>query len=283
MTVALETVELGRDWGGLRVLHDVSLTVRASERHAIIVPNGAGKSTLFSMVSGRIRPSRGRILFEGRDVSSLAEHRRARLGISQTFQRSALFDNLSTLDNLTLALARATRHRRFRPAAQRALRARAYEQLGQVELRGRASVPAGQLAHGERRRLELSLALATEPRLLLFDEPAAGLTDPERATFVEIVRQLPAAITVLLVEHDLDVVKALATTVTVLDAGRVIAQGTPEEVGRDGRVREAYLGRRSRLASDMASGVGSPPARTGGPAASAGRRSDGSGGGDAPC
>jgi len=224
---------------------DVTLTVHQGDRHALIGPNGAGKSTLFSMVSGTVPVSSGRICFRGDEITRTAEYRRARLGIGKTFQHSNLFDGLTALENVALPV-----RRRLGVAWQMLLPARRYEAatgqaralLDTVGLAGRADVAAGALSHGERRQLEVAMALATGPVLLLLDEPTAGMSRAESAAFVEMIGRLPRSLTVLIIEHDIDVVFALANRITVMHVGRLLADGTPEEVRNSAAVQEAYLG-----------------------------------------
>ena len=235
MTGLLETEGLTRRYGSLVALDGVSLSVAAGARHAVIGPNGAGKSTLFALVTGSLRPTAGRISFDGRDVTGRPDHARARAGMAKTFQHSSLFTSLPVLDNVALATRRAAGlgMAMVRPAGRHAaVREAAMRQLE----------PAAALSHGERRQLEVAIALATSPRLLLLDEPTAGMSAADSARFAELVESLGAAVTVLIIEHDLDVVFRLATRVTVLHLGRVLADGTPDEVRADETVQRAYLG-----------------------------------------
>ena len=221
MTGLLEVEGLTRRYGSLVALDGVSLSVAAGARHAVIGPNGAGKSTLFALVTGSLRPSAGRITFDGQDVTRRPDHARARAGMGKTFQHSSLFTSLPVLDNVAMATQRVAG-------------------LGMAMLR-----PAGRLAavrEQAMRQLEVAVALATSPRLLLLDEPTAGLSAADSARFAELVVSLGQAVTVLLIEHDLDVVFRLATHVTVLHLGRVLADGTPGEVRADETVQRAYLG-----------------------------------------
>ena len=248
----LELREVRKDYGSLKAVAGVSLAVRAGARQAIIGPNGAGKSTLLDLVSGTTRVSGGRVLFRGADVTGLAEHRRARLGIAKTFQRSNLFDGLPAADNVMIAVQRraGVARRWLRPAGDfTVVAARAAELLELVGLGGRAGVEAGQLSHGERRQLEMAIALAGEPALLLLDEPTAGMSRSESDAFVGLVAALPAALSVLLIEHDLDVVFAVAGTITVMAAGSVIAEGPPAEIRASPEVQQAYLG--AQRAADL--------------------------------
>jgi branched-chain amino acid transport system ATP-binding protein len=245
VTALLETVGLTRRYGSLLALDRVSLAVAAGARHAVIGPNGAGKSTLFGLVTGSLRPSAGRVLLDGQDVTRRPDHARARAGMAKTFQHSSLFSSLSVLDNVALATQRAAGRgmAMLRPAARhRDLQERAMAQLELVGLAGRSSTPAAALSHGERRQLEVALALATSPRLLLLDEPTAGMSAADSARFAELIESLGTAVTVLIIEHDLDVVFRLASRVTVLHLGRVLADGTPGQVRVDESVRRAYLG-----------------------------------------
>jgi branched-chain amino acid transport system ATP-binding protein len=241
----LETRGLTRRYGSLLALDAVSLSVAAGARHAVIGPNGAGKSTLFGLITGALRATAGRVVFDGRDVTRRPDHARARAGMGKTFQHSSLFTSLPVLDNVALATQRVAGRgmAMVRPAGRHpAVRARAMCQLELVGLAGRAAVPAATLSHGERRQLEVALALATSPKLLLLDEPTAGMSAADSARFAELIESLGTAVTVLIIEHDLDVVFRLATRVTVLHLGRVLADGTPEEIRADETVRRAYLG-----------------------------------------
>lgn len=232
-------------YGSLRAVDDVSFALRSGERHALIGPNGAGKSTLLAVIAGSLRSTRGRILVAGQDVTRSSEHRRARLGVAKTFQHSSVFLGLSVLDNVALAAQpELGLGRRWFSSARRfgQLWQRAYECLDAVDLGDRAQDLARSLSHGERRQLEVAVALAGRPRLLLLDEPTAGMSAAESASFVRLVRSLPEQVTVLLIEHDLDVVFQLATVVSVLHLGRLIASGPPEQVRESDAVQEAYLG-----------------------------------------
>jgi branched-chain amino acid transport system ATP-binding protein len=240
---------VGRSYGALRVLDDVSFEVRAGARHAIIGPNGAGKSTLFAIMSGRLRPTDGTVRFRDADITASNEVHRAALGIQQTLQHSSLFTSLSVLDNVSLAVQRSAGicARWWRPANRYAKVAAAgsgyLERLGLAE---RADVPVAALSHGERRQLEVAVALATEPTVLMLDEPTAGMSAAETARFVELIKQLPDSMTVLFVEHDIDVVMSLSSTISVLNLGRLIATGTPAQIVENEAVRAAYLSGSSR-------------------------------------
>ena len=245
MTPALELTGVSRHYGSLRAVDDVSFPVVPGARHAVIGPNGAGKSTLFGVVAGTIRPSAGRVVIDGRDVTGLSEPRRAARGVAKTFQHSSLFLGMTCADNVAVAVQRRAGLGFSMLRSTRGLRQvtdPTGELLERVGLPDRADVPAAALSHGERRQLEVALALATEPRLLLLDEPTAGMSAAESDRFSALVEALPTQMTVLLIEHDLDVVFRLATHVTVLHVGRVLADGSPDQVRASAEVQEAYLG-----------------------------------------
>jgi len=246
MTV-LRCAGLSRSFGALKAVDDVDLTVEPGARHALIGPNGAGKSTLFKLVTGTMRAAAGTVELNGQDVSRRSEVQRCRLGMSQTMQHASLFASMTATETVALAVQRHSGRRiGLLPRSRPEVRARAEQLLADVGLAGRSNVVVPSLAHGERKQLEVALALACNPSLLLLDEPAAGMSPAERARLVELVQGLPAEITVLFVEHDLDLVFALADAVTVLHLGRVLLSGTPAEVRASEAVREAYLGTRRR-------------------------------------
>ncbi|TQN42776.1 amino acid/amide ABC transporter ATP-binding protein 1 (HAAT family) [Blastococcus colisei] len=234
---------VARHFGALKAVDDVRLEVPAGARHALIGPNGAGKSTLFKLITGALPLSAGTISLAGSDISRLSEHQRARRGISQTLQHSSLFLTQTVQQNVLLAAQRrhSSRHSLV-PRRQAAARERVEALLSDVGLAGRAATPVAALSHGERRQVEVAVALACEPRLLLLDEPAAGMSPAESAQLVGLLKSLPESVTLVIVEHDLDVVFALATSVTVLHLGRVLLTGTPDEVRTSEAVQEAYLG-----------------------------------------
>ncbi|MDQ6714480.1 MAG: ABC transporter ATP-binding protein [Candidatus Dormibacteraeota bacterium] len=232
-------------FGAVAALQDVSLEIASGERRALIGPNGAGKTTLFDVITGSRRPTSGRVLLAGADVTRVSTSRRARLGLARTFQRSALFPDLTSAENLALAV-RARMRIGWRVWPSRTERTVAGEVSSRLEAAGLASLarrPARTLAHGEQRSLEIELALAGQPRLLLLDEPMAGLSGAERQSAVIRLQALPEEVTLVLVEHDLDVVFAVAQRISVLDHGVLIAEGTPAEIRADHRVQEVYLGR----------------------------------------
>lgn len=235
---------VSKRYGSLAAVDHLSLRVSAGERHALIGPNGAGKSTLFQLVAGALASSGGTIRFAGRDITRLPEHRRVRLGISQTYQHSSLFDGLTVLENAQVAVQRHLGLGRsvLRRASSAGVMERVGELLARAGLASSCSKTAGALSHGQRRQLEVALALATEPTLLLMDEPTAGMSGEESTALVELIRALPPDLTLLLVEHDMGVVFSLATRISVLEAGRLLADGTPTEIRGSAAVQRAYLG-----------------------------------------
>ena len=241
----LETRELYKHFGGLVATNRVSLSIREGELHAVIGPNGAGKTTLIAQLAGELRPDSGAILFDGRDVTRLPVQRRAASGLARSFQITSVFPPFSALANVALAVqAHAGHSFRFWKAASndKALTGPALDALELVGLGPRADVPAELLSHGEQRQLEIAMALATGPRMLLLDEPMAGMGPVEGALMVDLLRKLKRRYTILLIEHDMDAVFALADWITVLVHGAVIATGTPDEIRSDPEVRRAYLG-----------------------------------------
>jgi len=226
----------------LAAVDGVDLHLTAGARHALIGPNGAGKTTLLHLLAGTLRPVGGRIRLAGRDITRAGPARRARLGVGRSFQTPALLNSLSTVDNLVLAAWRHTRISRWAPTRYRHLARRGLDQLAALGLADHAHQPAGALAHGQRRLLDIAVALAGAPKLLLLDEPAAGLPDADLQRLHTVLHGLPTEVAVVLVEHNLDLVAATATTVTVLHQGRILATGTPADVAADPTVREVYLG-----------------------------------------
>jgi branched-chain amino acid transport system ATP-binding protein len=226
-------------------LQEVSLSVERGERRAIIGPNGAGKTTLFNLLSGELAPAAGRIYLDDQDITSLPVHRRVQLGVGRTFQRNSLFPNLTVFENVRLAVQSRARagHRPFVPVDKlEGLTAETNEIVGRFDLTAEAESPAGYLSYGVQRQLEVALALATASRVLLLDEPTAGMSPAETLTMTALIRDLPRDITLLIIEHDMDVVFGLADRVTVLHYGKVIAEGTPLEIRNDPGVMEVYLG-----------------------------------------
>jgi branched-chain amino acid transport system ATP-binding protein len=247
MPPVLQTRGLGRAFGALRAVADVSLTVESGELRAIIGPNGAGKTTLFHLISGLLAPTAGQILFHGREVTALGAPERCRRGISRTFQITSIFGELSVLENVRMAV-QLKGGGNFRLLGGRALLAaseqRARESLDFLGLAARADEPAATLPHGDQRLLEIAMAVAQEPALLLLDEPTQGLSAEDTAATVAVIRQIARKrrLTILLVEHDMDVVFDLAQRISVLHFGRLIADGEPEAIRASAEVQEAYLG-----------------------------------------
>jgi branched-chain amino acid transport system ATP-binding protein len=241
----LRLQRLHKSYGALVVSDDVTLNVGRGQLHAVIGPNGAGKTTLINQVSGLASPDAGRIVFDGDDITALPLHQRVRRGLARSFQITSILPGFTVLDNVALAVqARSGSSFRFvgNPARERVLNEPAMTFLHLVGLGERAALAAGLLSHGEKRQLELAIALATEPKLLLLDEPLAGTGHEESARLVETLRALKGRYTIVLVEHDMDAVFALADCVTVLVYGRVIATGAPASVRANPEVRSAYLG-----------------------------------------
>jgi branched-chain amino acid transport system ATP-binding protein len=250
VTAVLELADVGRRYGELRAVDSVTLAVEAGSRHALIGPNGAGKSTLFHLISGTVRPTSGRIRFLGIDVTRRGPQRRTRLGMGRTFQHSSLFDDLTARENVALAAQRKLghAHNAVLPTSRFPdVDARSDELLGLVGLADFGELDAGSLSYGHRRQLEVALALATAPRLLLLDEPTAGMSRDEAARFMALIGGLPQELTLMIVEHDMDIVFGLATVVSVLDAGHLIASGPPAEIRASAAVQEAYLGPGDRM------------------------------------
>ena len=244
-TPALDLQSVSQHFGSLKAVDDVSFTVTAGSRHAVIGPNGAGKSTLFALIAGTLRATAGTVLLDGEDVTAVPEHQRVAHGLVRTFQHSSLFLSATVLENVILAAQRRA-HLSFamlRPVRRRAaLLTEAHEVLASVGLEDRAAARAGALSHGERRQLEVGVALACRPTLLLLDEPAAGMSPAETARLMILIQSLPAQVTVMIVEHDLDLVFGVADQMTVLHHGRHLVSGTPAEVRASVEVQRAYLG-----------------------------------------
>jgi branched-chain amino acid transport system ATP-binding protein len=241
----LQIEGLAKRFGGIVATDDLTLTVNSGELHAVIGPNGAGKTTLIAQLSGQLVPDSGRIRFAGDDITGLPPYRRSLLGLARSFQITSLFLDMSVLDNVALAVQAHAGHsfRFWRDARKEAeLREPARAALERAGLAARADRPASALSHGEHRQLELAMALAGQPRMLLLDEPMAGLGPEESARMVEMLQGLKKELTILLVEHDMEAVFALADRITVLVYGRAIASGSPEAIRGDEAVREAYLG-----------------------------------------
>jgi branched-chain amino acid transport system ATP-binding protein len=240
---------VGRRFGGLRAVAEVDLEVRPGERLAILGPNGAGKTTLFNLISGEFPPTEGSIELFGRDVTREPARRRARAGLSRTFQTSRLLLGLSVEDNLYLAVLGVRRgHLRpvRLPGADGELRNKARGVAEAVGLAGRLGTVVGELSHGEQRQLEVAMARAADPKLMMLDEPAAGLSPPERDALTSLLLALDPQVTLILIEHDMDVALRVAQRVTMMHDGRVIAQGTPAEIRTNQLVHDLYIGSTNR-------------------------------------
>jgi len=241
----LEVRGLTKSFGALLASDSVELDVREGETHAIIGPNGAGKTTLIGQLAGNLRPDRGRVRFAGEDITALSAAARSHRGFARSFQITSIYLDFTALENVMLAVQAHSGHsfRFWSPArAERALQEPALRVLGEVGLGSRAGVQAGSLAHGEQRALEIAMALATRPRLMLLDEPVAGMGAEETQRMIAFLSTLKRGKTLILVEHDMDAVFSLADRVSVLVYGRIIATGTPGEIRADPEVRRAYLG-----------------------------------------
>jgi branched-chain amino acid transport system ATP-binding protein len=242
---ALALTALRKSFGALVVTDDLSLSIEPGELHAVIGPNGAGKTTLINQISGLLLPDSGSIRFAGRDITALPAHARAKLGLARSFQVTSVLSGFSALENVALAV-QAHSGSSFRvvgdAAREEALNVPARAALAEVGLADRADVPAGHLAHGEKRALELAIALAADPKLLLLDEPMAGTGREETARLIAVLKKLKGRFAILLVEHDMTAVFALADRISVMIYGHIVASGTPDAVRADPQVAAAYLG-----------------------------------------
>jgi len=241
----LQVRNLTKHFGGLAAVDNVSLEIRPAGLHAVIGPNGAGKSTLINLLSGELSASSGQIIFRGQEIGLLAPEQRSRRGIARSFQKTNIFPSFTALENCRLA----AQSRQPRPLAwmrdalsDESMMFTATQVLAAVELSGRAGDLALALSHGEQRQLEIAMCLATEPELLLLDEPLAGMGTEESLRMVELIKKLSASHAILLVEHDMDAVFQLAQVLTVMVDGRLLASGTPEQIRADREVQAAYLG-----------------------------------------
>ncbi len=241
----LETKELYHDFSGLEVLFNVNLQVEEGERHAVIGPNGAGKTTLFNVITGTYRPSRGQVLFKGNEITGAKPHKLMRLGVGRSFQITSTFNRLTTFQNIRLAILskKGIRFHLFRKVDKMLdITKETDEVLKRINLDRERDVPASMLSYGKHRSLEISLALATDPDLILLDEPTAGMSRDETHYAVELIRRLTEGKTVVIIEHDMDVVFSLADRITVLHYGQILATGTPAEIRQNQAVKDAYLG-----------------------------------------
>ena len=245
MSVALETHALCKSFGALTVADRIDFRLEPGARHALIGPNGAGKTTFVNMLTGVLAPSSGRIVLRGEDITSLGQARRVKLGLGRTFQINALFRRLSVLDNVALAVAerRGVAPRMLRAASAHAeVRAESMELLATLGLADDAGQRILDLPYGKQRLVEIAIALGLKPQVLLLDEPAAGVPSLESHRILEVLDRLPQDIAILIIEHDMDLVFRFAQRITVLVQGEVLVEGTPEEIGRDKRVHQVYLG-----------------------------------------
>jgi branched-chain amino acid transport system ATP-binding protein len=241
----LETKELFHDFSGLQVLFGVNLQIEEGERHAVIGPNGAGKTTLFNVITGTYKPSHGKVFFKGRDVTGFQPHQLSRIGVGRSFQITSTFTRLTTFQNIRLAILskRGIRFNLFRRVDKMHDITRETEAvLARINLMAERDRPASALSYGKHRALEISLALAIDPELVLLDEFAAGMSRDETHYAVELIRRLTEGKTVLIIEHDMDVVFSLADRITVLHRGEILATGTPAEIRQNQAVKDAYLG-----------------------------------------
>ena len=241
----LETKGLYHDFKGLEVLFNVNLQVEEGERHAVIGPNGAGKTTLFNLITGTYTPSSGKVFFKSKDVTGAKPHKLARLGMGRSFQITSTFARLTTFQNLRMGILskRGIRFNMFKKLDKmQAITDETDEVLKRINLDGERDIPASLLSYGKHRSLEVSLAMATDPDLVMLDEPTAGMSRDETHTAVELIRRLTEGKTMVIIEHDMDVIFSLADRITVLHLGEILAVGTPDEIRENQAVKDAYLG-----------------------------------------
>lgn len=245
---ALQAVGLEKSYGAIKVTNGVSLCLRPGERHAVIGPNGAGKTTLVHLISGLVRPSQGTVLLNGEDVTHLSREHRVKLGLVRTFQINSLFPQLTVAENVALAVAaHSGMSASFRDVESVApLSEATASMLDLCGLTSFATLPVAKLSYGKRRLVDIALALALHPKVLLLDEPAAGLSTAESRSVFAALDRLPADVAILLIEHDMDLVFNFAETITVLVEGRILVQGPPDEIRTNREVRDVYLGRRAK-------------------------------------
>ena len=234
MTLLLSTQKLSKNFDGLQAVSDVNFDLPKGQIRALIGPNGAGKTTFVSMLCGRIRQSSGKVSFEGKDISDLAAHVRINLGMAYTFQITSVFASLSVWENVALAARRASLTSNVEKVVM--------DSLEKVGIAGKTAQAAGDLSYGHQRLLEIAMGIAQSPLLLILDEPTQGLTDLEIANFIELVRSLSASTTILLIEHNMSVVMQVAELITVFDFGKILAEGTPDQIRANAEVQAAYLG-----------------------------------------
>lgn len=241
----LETKGLYHDFTGLKVLFDVNLQVREGERHAIIGPNGAGKTTLFNVITGTYMPSKGQVFFKGNEITGFKPHQLVRIGMGRSFQITSTFHRLTTFQNIRMGVLsrRGIRFNLFRKLDKmQAITKETDEVLARINLDGERDVPASLLSYGKHRSLEVSLAMTTDPELVMLDEPTAGMSRDETHHAVALIRRLTEGRTMVIIEHDMDVVFSLADRITVLHYGQILATGPPQEIKENQEVKDAYLG-----------------------------------------
>ena len=241
----LETKGLYHDFKGLEVLFNINFQVEEGERHAVIGPNGAGKTTLFNAITGTYTPSSGEVYFKGKEITGAKPHKLARIGMGRSFQITSTFSRLTTFQNLRMGILskRGIRFNMFRKLDKmQAITDETDEVLKRINLDGERDIPASLLSYGKHRSLEVSLAMATDPELVMLDEPTAGMSKDETHTAVELIRRLTEGKTMVIIEHDMDVIFSLADRITVLHLGEILAVGTPNEIRENQAVKDAYLG-----------------------------------------
>ncbi len=241
----LETKGLYHDFSGLKVLFDVNLEIEEGERHAIIGPNGAGKTTLFNLITGTYKPSQGKVFFKGKDITGKPPFRLARLGMGRSFQITSTFDKQTAFQNIRMGILsrRGIRFNMFRRVDKmQAVTEETEEVLKRINLIGERDIPASDLSYGKHRSLEVSMAMSTNPDLVMLDEPTAGMSKDETRNAVELIRQLTENRTMVIIEHDMEVIFSLADRITVLHYGAILATGKPEEIKNNQEVKDAYLG-----------------------------------------
>jgi ABC-type branched-subunit amino acid transport system ATPase component len=250
MSAVIETRGLNKNFGALRVAQNINFALHAGARHALIGPNGAGKTTFINLITGRLKPSAGQVLLAGEDVTGLSQEARVKRGIGRTFQINQLFKGLTVLENVTLAIGEreGVAGDMFRVAgSHRRVVEEAYSLLERLRIADDALRLLKELPYGRQRLVEIAIALGLRPKVLLLDEPAAGVPSTESAIILDIIGQLPSEIAVLIIEHDMDLVFRFAKRITVLVQGAVLVEGAPTEIAADARVREVYLGERHHV------------------------------------
>jgi branched-chain amino acid transport system ATP-binding protein len=248
VNAALETRGLCKSFGALAVASEINFRLEQGARHALIGPNGAGKTSFVNLVTGVLEPTAGRILLDGADITALPQAQRVKRGLARTFQITALFRGLSVLENVTLAVGErlGVAGDCLRAAgSRRSVVEEAFALLERLGIADEALRPVRELAYGRQRLVEIAVALGLSPKVLLLDEPAAGVPSSESGTIIDVIERLPAGIALLIIEHDMDLVFRLARRITVLVQGAVLVEGTPQEIAADARVRQVYLGERA--------------------------------------